>query len=89
MSISKDDTETMDISLKAVPKSLVENIDNLARAQRRSRNAQTIILLEEMMKIILGQLESQGYMIKDGEKHKLTQKGEEALRERLRQNKYP
>lgn len=88
MTTSKTDAGFMDISLKSMPKSLIEFIDNLAKIHRRSRSAEIVTLLETMKNIALGTLAKDGYvkLHTDGT-YKLTMKGKEAVREKLNEKK--
>lgn len=88
MTTSKTDTGFMDISLKSMPKSLIEFIDNLAKIHRRSRSAEIVTLLETMKKMTLGTLAKEGYvkLHTDGT-YELTTKGKEAVREKLKEKR--
>lgn len=77
--------DTMDISLKGVPKKLINEIDNLAKVNRRSRNAQIIMLLETMTDMILDRLEKDGNIIREGDSYKLTEKGKAAVADKLKE----
>jgi Mn-dependent DtxR family transcriptional regulator len=79
--------EVMDISVKSVPTRLIADIDRIAKVNRRSRNAEIIIFLEGMMKIVHARLAKEGYIIlhEDGT-HELTAKGKEAVARKMHAN---